>query len=87
MAPKSNAQRQQAYRAARATAGVDGNGERKLSMYVTTESSLALKRLAIHYGVTKRQMVEKLLIAEDQRQLDQLKDDEAAFDKYLTVTA
>jgi len=43
------AERQAAYRARRATAGNDGNGERRLSMWVTTESDLALARQAFRY--------------------------------------
>ncbi|WP_236002484.1 hypothetical protein [Paraburkholderia elongata] len=53
---QTTAERQAAYRARRATAGNDGNGERRLSMWVTTEADLALARLACRYSVTKREI-------------------------------
>ncbi|WP_042875957.1 hypothetical protein [Cupriavidus necator] len=53
---QTTAQRQAAYRARRATAGKDGNGERRLDMWVSSEVDLALARLARRYAVTKRQM-------------------------------
>jgi hypothetical protein len=43
---QTTAERQAAYRARRATAGDDGNGDRRLSTWVTTEADLALARLA-----------------------------------------
>lgn len=42
---QTTAQRQAAYRARRATAGKDGNGERRLDMWVSSEVDLALVRL------------------------------------------
>lgn len=54
---QTNAEQQSAYRARRATAGTDGNGERRLDMWVTTEAELALARLARRYSVTKREML------------------------------
>ena len=44
---QTTAQRQAAYRARRDTAGKDGNGDRRLDMWVSTEAYLALTRLAV----------------------------------------
>jgi hypothetical protein len=60
---KTTAQRQAEYRARRPMAG--DNGERRLNMWVSTGSALALDRLARRYGVTKREVLERLLQAED----------------------
>lgn len=62
---QTTAQRQAAYRARRATAGKDGNGERRLDLWVSTEADLALARLAQRYTVTKRQMLERLITRAD----------------------
>ncbi len=53
---QTTAQRQAAYRARRATAGKEGNGERRLDMWVSTEADLALARLARRFALTKRQI-------------------------------
>ena len=62
---RTAAERQAAYRARRATAGNDGNGERRLSMWVTTEADPALARLAHRYSVTKRVMLERMIVRAD----------------------
>jgi hypothetical protein len=64
---KSAAERQAAYRKQRPFAGPGGNGERRLNTYISTRASIALERLAVRYGVTKAAMLEKLIIAEDDR--------------------
>ena len=64
---KTAAQRQAQYRARRPFAGNDGNGERRLNLWLTTEADLAIERLARSYCVTKRQIIERLAIAEDDR--------------------
>jgi hypothetical protein len=43
----------------RPTAGE--NGERRINTWVTTSTALALTRLARHYGVTRRVMLERLV--------------------------
>lgn len=73
--PKSNAERQRAYRANRPFAGE--NGERRLSTWLTTAASLALARLANHYGVTQRQVLERLLLEADQSISDKMSDEVA----------
>lgn len=80
---KSNKERQAAYRARRPFAGEDGNGERRVSMYVSTRAALALDRLARHHGVTKRQMMEQLLIAEDDKILAKLDLGTDAWNEYF----
>jgi hypothetical protein len=72
--PKSNAERQRAYRANRPFAGE--NGERRLSTWLTTAASLALVRLANHYGVTQRQILERLLLAADKAVSDTMSDEQ-----------
>ena len=47
------------------TAGKDGNGDRRLDMWVSMEAYLALARLARRYSVTKRQMLERLIVRAD----------------------
>lgn len=61
---KTAAERQAAYRKGRAEAGE--NGERRLNTWVSTSSFLALDRLAKRYGVTKREMIERLVLEADQ---------------------
>lgn len=67
MTPKTTAQRQATYRAKRPFAGKDDNGERRINTWVNTGTYLALERLARHYGITKREMLERLVVAEDAR--------------------
>lgn len=65
--PKTPAERQAAYRAKRPLAGVDNNGERRINTWVNTGTALALERLARHNGVTKREMLERIVLAEEAR--------------------
>jgi hypothetical protein len=81
---KSNAERQRAYRAARATAG--DNGDRRLQSWVTTSTDLALDRLAKRYSVTRREMLEKLILDADADEQKKCVED-AAFETYMGVTA
>lgn len=83
---QTTAERQAAYRARRATAGNDGNGERRLSMWVSTEADLALARLAQRYAVTKREMLERLVVSADAKILRTLEPDTEKWDAYMTVT-
>jgi hypothetical protein len=83
MAAKTNAQRQAEYRKNRATAGEDGNGERRLNTFVKTGASLALDRLARRYGVTKREVLEKLLIDADGEILKSLDLDSPEWGEYF----
>jgi predicted metalloprotease with PDZ domain len=78
---KTAAERQKEYRASRQLAGE--NGERRIAAYVSTRAALALNRLANSYGVTKRELLEKLLIAEEDKVLRGLNLDSDEGKKYL----
>ena len=80
---KTVAERQAAYRARRDTAGVDGNGQRRVSMWLSTGAALAMARLASRYGVTQRELVEKMLLAEDARVLATLSIDTPEWEMYF----
>ena len=58
---KTSAERQAAYRARRD----DGEGERRLDTRVTTAAHFALDRLAACYRVTRREMIERLILEAD----------------------
>jgi hypothetical protein len=78
---KTAAERQKEYRASRQFAGE--NGERRITAYVSTRAALALQRLANRYGVTKREMLEKLLVNEEEKVLQSLDLDTAEGKNYL----
>ena len=82
---KTTAQRQAQYRARRQTAGPDGNGERQLSMWISTGAFLGLARLARRYGVTKRELIEGLIKIEDDRVVATLELDTPEWDEYFTA--
>ena len=84
---KTAAQRQAAYRARRPHAGNDGNGERHLSVWIDTRASLALARLARRYAVTQRALVERLVIAEDERILAGMELDSPQWRAYFADTS
>ena len=81
---KTAAERQAIYRKNRALAG--DNGERRINTWVTTGSSLALGRLARRYGVTNREMLEKLVGEADQAVVSSLDPDRPEWSTYFTVT-
>lgn len=78
---KTTAERQAAYRARRPFAGADNNGERRINTWVNTGTSLALERLAKHNGVTKREMLERIVMAEEARVTSSLEED--AWEAYM----
>ncbi|WP_236720999.1 hypothetical protein [Paraburkholderia phytofirmans] len=84
---KTAAQRQAAYRARRPHAGNDGNGERCLNVWIDTRASLALARLARRYAVTQRALIERLVIAEDERTLAEIEPDSVQWHAYFAVTS
>lgn len=67
---KTGAERQKDYRAKRPFAG--DNGERRLNTWISSQAHFALDRLAISYAVTKREMIEKLVIAADEKAMNEL---------------
>lgn len=78
---KTAAERQREYLANRQLAGE--NGERRVTAYVSTRAALALERLSRSYGVTKRELLEKLLVAEEDKVLQGLDLDSNEGRKYL----
>lgn len=74
---KTNAERQKAYRLRRN----EGEGDRRLNTWITSNADLALDRLAKHYGVTKRQMIERLACEADDTILKSL--DDTGADNYI----
>lgn len=80
---KSTAERQAAYRDRQAHGGKDGNGQRRVSLWLSTGGALALARLACRYGVTQRELVERMVLAEDERVLATIPSDSAEWDSYF----
>jgi hypothetical protein len=80
---KTSAERQAAYRKNRDNSGTDGNGERRINLWVSTRAYMALTRLANRYGVTKQAMLERLIIEEDDRVLKEIGDDDEKWKLYF----
>ena len=78
---KTAAERQADYRQRRPTAG--DNGERRINMWISTGAALALDRLARRYGVTKREMIERLVCADDNRIVASLELESPDWDVYF----
>ena len=78
---KTGAERQKQYRAKRPFAG--DNGEKRFNTWVTTRTHLAMERLAKRYGVTKRELIERLVIAEEEKVLKDIKLDSPEGEQYL----
>lgn len=68
---KSNAERQAAYRA-RHLKDENGKGER-LNLVIDLQAKKALERLATCYGVTKKQMLERLAVEAERVTLEKVK--------------
>jgi hypothetical protein len=81
---KTPAERQRDLRARRQFRGTDGNGEREIKVWVNTRAALALDRLANSYGVTKRELIERLLIAEEDKKLTGISSDSAEWKTYFS---
>lgn len=79
----TNAERQAAYRKRRSEAG--DNDDRRLNTWVSTGAKLNLERLAVHYCVTERELLERLITAEDAVVTSDM--DETALDSYLSKKA
>lgn len=80
---KSTAERQAAYRARQVSAGTNGDGQRRVSMWLSTGAALALARLACRYGITQRELVEQILLAEDERVLATIEIDTSEWGTYF----
>lgn len=81
---KSTAERQAAYRERQDSGGADGNGQRRISMWLSTGATFAMARLASRYGVTQRELVENMLLAEDERVLATTMIDTPEWDTYFS---
>jgi len=81
---KTTAERQATYRERQESAGIDGNGQRRVSMWLSTAAAFAMARLASRYGVTQRELVETMLLAEDERVLATMMIDTPEWDQYFT---
>jgi hypothetical protein len=79
---RTTAERQAAYRKNRATAG--DNGERRINVWVSTATALALQRLARRGAVTQRSVIEELVLAADEQAAASLTEEEWA--EYFNVT-
>jgi len=80
---KTAAQRQAEYRDRRATAGE--NGERRINTWVSADAALALDRLARHHKLSKREVLERMLCAEDEGVSSGLDPDSAEWATYFEV--
>jgi hypothetical protein len=80
---KTAAQRQADYRSRRATAG--DNGERRINTWVSTRAALALARLAQHHGLSRRELLERLVLAADEGIASGLDPDSAERATYFEV--
>jgi hypothetical protein len=58
----------------------DGNGERRISAYVSPGAALALDRLAKSYGITKWEMLERLVIGAEDKLLDGMKSESSEWE-------
>ena len=67
---KSSAQRQREYRRRRS----EGEGESRVNTWLSTSANLALERLAAHHEVTKKEMLERIIAAEDKNVIDGIDD-------------
>ena len=81
---KTAAERQAAYRQKRPHAGE--NGERRINAWITTGTYLALARLARRYGVTNRDILEKLVGDADQNISSTLDINSPEWSVYYNVT-
>lgn len=64
---KTTAERQAAYRTRQACG--ENDGQKRVSLWLSTGCALALARLARRHGSTQREFLEKLVLAEDDKVL------------------
>ena len=80
---KTTAERQAAFRARQVQSGINSDGQRRISVWVSTSCALALRRLARRYGVTQQAFIERMLLAEDERILAAIPSDSAEWNEYF----
>lgn len=83
--PKTTAERQAAYRARQSSTNGEGDGKRRVSVWLSTGCTLALGRLARRYGVTQQALLEQVLLAEDERILATIALDSEQWNQYFGV--
>ena len=71
MAALTNSERQKRFKDNQA---LKENGARRVEVWLTTAASCALDRLAVHQKTTRRDVIERLLIAEQDRIKESLSD-------------
>jgi hypothetical protein len=76
----TGAERQKRYRENRK---LTDNGYRQINTWISTEAYEALRRISKRYGVTQRELIERLLLKEQDRILRGLSDTE--LDEYLLI--
>jgi hypothetical protein len=79
--PLTPAERQRKYRENRKLAD---NGYRQINTWISTEAYEALRRMARRDGVTKRELLERMLIDAQNHLTSQMSDDE--FAEYLLLS-
>lgn len=74
--PKSNATRQAEYRKRKETGGDNGGDSAayNLNQWISVQAHCALSRLVAHSGLTKAQILEQLIIAADDANLEMMGD-------------
>lgn len=77
----TNAERQKAYRERRAFAG--DNGERRINTWVSTSAAIALQRLSSSYGVTSREMLERLILEAQDKRIAELGEGDDLINNFL----
>lgn len=80
---KTTAERQAAYRARQACGANDG--QKRVNLWLSTGCALALVRLARRHGITQREFVEKLVLAEDDKVLASMALDSPEWSAYFQV--
>lgn len=83
--PRTAAERQAIYRANRTTAGLDGNGERRINTWVSSATYWALRRLSKRHGVSQRAILERLICSEDDAVLATLIIDTPEWSAYFST--
>ena len=78
--PKTSAERQATYRARR---GVGTGRELRLNTWVSPAAHLALESIARHQGVSQRAVLERLILAEDEKIVGQLVRSSPEWDTYF----
>ncbi|HIJ94819.1 MAG TPA: hypothetical protein HPP94_03590 [Desulfuromonadales bacterium] len=78
----TTAERQRAYRSRRN----DGDGVRRIDTWVSDEAFRALKRLAHHEGVSRKEIIQRLILDVDAGILKRLEIDSLEWAVYMNVT-